>query len=88
MAPELPDFPTIALRVITDLEAIAGTTAPDPSTLPLSEVNARTRQMMAIVAEQLHLVWHARGAADIAAIDEVAHTNDVAVANAIRSLNR
>jgi hypothetical protein len=40
------------------------------------------------VAEHLRNVWNARGAADIAAIDDVAHTNHAAVENAIRSLDR
>ena len=33
-------------------------------------------------------VWNARGAADCAAVDDVAHTNQAAVAAAIRSVDR
>ncbi len=93
--PETPDFPTIALRVITDLEAITGTTAPDPAALPLSEiqaVNAQTRQMMAVVAEQLRLIWNARGAADIATIDHALAptmgSHAKLLSHALRSLDR
>jgi len=71
--PETPDFPTIALRVITDLEAITGDDGPDPPGLPIAEIkafNAQTRQMMAVIAEQLRLVWNARGAADIAKLED------------------
>ena len=40
------------------------------------------------IAERLRQAWNARGAADLAAVDEVAHTNDVAVAHAIKALDR
>lgn len=43
---------------------------------------------IARVAEQLRQVWNLRGACDIAAIDEVAHTNETAVEAAIEKLNR
>jgi hypothetical protein len=51
---EIPDFDTIAVRVLVDLE-------------PLTE--EQTQQAMAVVAEQLRLAWNARGAADIARLD-------------------
>jgi len=40
------------------------------------------------VAHELRCIWNARGAADLAAIDEVAHTNEGPIAFAIRSLDR
>jgi hypothetical protein len=40
------------------------------------------------IAEQLRQVWNARGAADVDAVDAVAHTNYEAVANAIRAFDR
>lgn len=40
------------------------------------------------LAEQLRLVWNARGAADFAAVDDIAHTNYEAIADALRSLDR
>jgi hypothetical protein len=45
------------------------------------------RCVAASIAEQLRLVWNLRGAADIAAIDEVAHTNETAVEAAIERLD-
>jgi hypothetical protein len=41
-----------------------------------------------LIAEQLRLVWNARGAADIAAVDDIAHTNYEAIADALRALDR
>jgi len=40
------------------------------------------------VAEQLRQVWNARGAADLAVVNDVAHTNERAIERAIRSLDR
>lgn len=40
------------------------------------------------IIEQLRVIWNARGAADREAIDEVAHTNQEAIATAIKDLDR
>jgi hypothetical protein len=60
--PETPDCNAIALRVLVDLDQFP----------PLNERDtAATRQALAIVAEQLRLVWNARGAADLAELEAV-----------------
>lgn len=40
------------------------------------------------IVDQLKQIWNARGAADIAAVDQIAHTNYEAIAHAIRDLDR
>lgn len=47
-----------------------------------------TTELNDAIVEHFRQIWNLRGAFDIAAIDEVAHTNETAVEAAIESLNR
>lgn len=40
------------------------------------------------VVGTMRAIWNARGAADLAVVDDIAHTNDAAIVAAIRGLDR
>lgn len=82
---ETPDFEQLARRLIVLIDSDGA--AEDER--PVDDLHRQAiANQLTVVAEQLRQVWNARGAADIAVIDDVAHTNQEPVADAIRSLDR
>jgi len=82
MLPETPDFDQIARQMFT-FPQDDGT-----GTIGVIINKAFWEARRVAVATHLRLIWNARGAADLTALDEVAHTNGDAVADAIRNLDR
>lgn len=72
--PETPDFNEIAVRVLVDLDTLADDTD--------------TRQAMAVVAEQLRLIWNARGAADLSRIEKAFEAEASPAPPSIKTLDR
>jgi hypothetical protein len=78
--PVAPDFNTMALRLLVELGPLANDQNPEI-----------TQQAMRLVAEQLRVVWNARGAADLAELDAAlagASPSIKMVDHTIRSLDR
>lgn len=70
---ETPDFEQLARQLV--------------DRVPLIDVNWK-RYTVANIAEQLRLVWNARGAADIAKLEELQVIPDDVSDDALRSLDR
>lgn len=75
--PNSPDFDQLALNLVGWLL--------DRHHVPV-DTQSKAQEQKAVAAQLRH-IWNDRGAADLAAVDGVAHTNHAAIENAIRILD-